>query len=223
MTKKYKLKEKPKTNILETISQAKLQIKYVPINSLLAAEYNPREATEDQVLQLKANMIKFGFVDPAIVNSSPKRKNVIIGGHFRLRVAKELGYKEVPVIFIRIDDIKKEKELNIRLNKNTGRFSTDILANNFEMAELMEWGFTAKELDLPAFKNLSGSGSTGKTEISGSADIKSHELKFKDGAEYDEFLQFLHQLKKMYDLEDEQQALLRFFRERLELTVDKNA
>jgi ParB-like chromosome segregation protein Spo0J len=44
--------------------------------------------------------------------------NVVIGGHFRLKVAKELGMMEVPVIYLDLN-IDREKELNLRLNQNT--------------------------------------------------------------------------------------------------------
>jgi len=59
---------------------------------------------------------------------------------------KELGYKEVPVIFLNIPDIDKEKELNIRLNKNTGEFDLELLSN-FSEAFLAGTGFTSEEID----------------------------------------------------------------------------
>jgi hypothetical protein len=39
-----------------------------------------------------------------------------------------------------------EKELNIRLNKNVGEWYYDSLANYFDVSELMEWGFSDKDL-----------------------------------------------------------------------------
>jgi hypothetical protein len=48
-------------------------------------------------------------------------------------------------------------ELNIRLNKNQGEFDYEILANQWEVGHLMNWGFTMKELeiDLPDLTNES--------------------------------------------------------------------
>ena len=40
-----------------------------------------------------------------------------------------MGIKKVPVVYISIPNIEKEKELNIRLNKNTGEFNWDLLAD----------------------------------------------------------------------------------------------
>ena len=102
----------------------KLNIKYVPTNLLRPSEYNPRLWNKEAINQLKQSIKKYGFVDPLLVNTSPNRKNILIGGHFRLSIAKELGIKEVPVVYLNIPDIEKEKELNIRLNKNIGEFSS---------------------------------------------------------------------------------------------------
>ena len=124
----------------------KLQVTQVDVKSLKLAEYNPRKWTDFQEQALKESIKKFGLVDPIIVNSAPKRKGTVIGGHFRLKVAKELGYKTVPVVYINIPDIKKEKELNIRLNKNTGEFDLELLAD-FDEDMLADIGFDNLELD----------------------------------------------------------------------------
>ncbi|MDD5618571.1 MAG: ParB N-terminal domain-containing protein [Candidatus Omnitrophica bacterium] len=96
------------------------QITQVKISELKPAEYNPREASEKEYHDLKASIEKFGIPAPLIVNSAPNRKNIIIGGHFRMRIAKDLGYKDVPVVYVNIPIIEDEKELNLRLNNNTG-------------------------------------------------------------------------------------------------------
>ncbi len=124
-----------------------LNIVYIPIEQLKFAEYNPRKANKNQWEQLKRSLEKFGFVDPVIVNSAPGRENIIIGGHFRVKVAKEMGIKEVPVVYVNIPDIEKEKELNLRLNKNIGEWDWDLLAN-FDIDFLKNVGFDNKELSL---------------------------------------------------------------------------
>lgn len=128
--------------------QHDLKIEYVPIDQLVFADYNPRKASQKEFDALKENIEKFGFVDPILVNSNESRKNVIIGGHFRVRVAKAIGMESVPAVFVDIADIEKEKELNVRLNKNTGSFDFEMLANVFEVADLTNWGFTLGELGM---------------------------------------------------------------------------
>jgi len=118
----------------------------VPIDELMPAEYNPRKHDEVATGQLKQSIRRFGLVDPIIVNSAPNRKNIIIGGHFRWEVAKELGYKTIPVVYVDIPNLEKEKELNLRLNKNTGEFDWDLLAK-FDESFLADIGFSNCELD----------------------------------------------------------------------------
>ena len=43
------------------------------INSLIEAEYNPRQLTEQQFEDLKTSIDKFGFVDPIIINKNKER------------------------------------------------------------------------------------------------------------------------------------------------------
>ena len=99
------------------MNNQKINIVEVPINELRASEYNPRKHSKEQADQLKESIKRFGLVDPVICNSAPDRKNVIIGGHFRVEVAKEMGMVNVPVVYVQIVDLSKEKELNLRLNK----------------------------------------------------------------------------------------------------------
>ena len=124
----------------------KLHIVQVKISALNPAPYNPRKWSEETTKQLTESIQRFGLVDPILVNSNTNRKNVVIGGHFRLHVAKQLGYKEVPVVYIDIPNIESEKELNIRLNKNLGEWDYELLAE-FDDTLLADIGFSSEELD----------------------------------------------------------------------------
>ena len=117
------------------------------IDSLIFAEYNPRQLTKDQYKHLKDSIDRFGLVDPIIVNKNKDRKNIIVGGHQRVKVAKDMDIKEVPVLEVDLT-YERERELNVRLNANTGEWDTDILANMFEIDELQDWGFDDIDLDL---------------------------------------------------------------------------
>lgn len=128
---------KPKTS-LKTVN--------VAADKLQPSDYNPRKWSEQAVNQLTESIKRFGLVDPIIVNSAPNRKNIIIGGHFRFEVAKKLGFTQMPVVYVNIPDLAKEKELNIRLNKNTGEFDWNLLTD-FDEAFLSDIGFSSEELD----------------------------------------------------------------------------
>lgn len=123
-----------------------LKIEYLPIGELKPAAYNPRKWDEHTTEQLTESIKRYGLVDPIIVNSAENRKNIVIGGHFRLHVAKGLGYKEIPAVYLNIPDIEKEKELNIRLNKNVGEWDMNLLTE-FDENFLSDLGFDSEELD----------------------------------------------------------------------------
>jgi len=123
-----------------------LKVTYVLVKDLIPAPYNPRRFPKEAREQLKKSIERFGLVDPIVVNNSPKRKNIIIGGNFRCAVAKEMGLEKVPVVFIDIPSLQKEKELNLRLNKNTGEFDLKLLAE-FDEAFLADTGWNSEELD----------------------------------------------------------------------------
>ena len=72
-----------------------MQIEKHNIAELKAAEYNPRKDLKPgdaEYEKLKRSIETFGYVEPVIWN---KRTGVVVGGHQRLKVMKDLGYTEV--------------------------------------------------------------------------------------------------------------------------------
>lgn len=127
-------------------SNTEKKVVFVKLEDLKPADYNPRYITEWDFDHIKHSLEKFGFVVPLIVNSSSERMNIIIGGHQRWLVARKMGIKELPVVYLDLS-LEKEKSLNVRLNKLGGRFDPDKLINHYDKDTLMDLGFTAKELD----------------------------------------------------------------------------
>lgn len=123
-----------------------MKIKTRKIADLIRAEYNPRELTKEQHDKLKDSLKRFGLVDPIIVNTHPERKDILVGGHQRMKVWEELGNETIPTVEVNLS-LDKEKELNVRLNKNTGQFDMDMLQEHFNTDDLIEWGFDADELN----------------------------------------------------------------------------
>lgn len=123
-----------------------LTIVQVPVSDLRFAEYNPRRHSKEQSDQLKESLKRFGCVDPIICNRATERMNVIIGGHFRAKMAAELSYTTIPVVYVDIPDLDREKELNIRLNKAVGEWDLELLAE-FDESFLADIGFSSEELD----------------------------------------------------------------------------
>jgi DNA modification methylase len=67
----------------------------VNIDKLVPYARNARTHSKEQVLQLRASLREFGFVNPVIVDKDYN----IIAGHGRILAAKEEGIAEVPCVF----------------------------------------------------------------------------------------------------------------------------
>ena len=95
----------------------KFKMEYRPINEIKPYKNNPRK-NDDAVQYVEASLREFDFTDPVIVDG----KGELIAGHTRLKAAKKLGLKELPVI-VR-DDLTEDqiKALRIAHNK-TGEFA----------------------------------------------------------------------------------------------------
>jgi DNA modification methylase len=113
------------------------------IADLIPAPYNPRQSTAKQEKHLKESLEKFGMVEPIIFN---KQTGYIVGGHFRVRELKKLGIKEIECVIVDLNEAD-EKELNIRLNANTGGWDWDTLANDWEVVDLEDWGLEIPQFD----------------------------------------------------------------------------
>ena len=122
-----------------------MKIVEVKIEELKPAEYNPRGLTEKEFDDLSKSISEFGMVEPIVVNENEKRKNIIIGGHQRYYICKKLGWERMPVVYVNLT-LEKEKELNLRLNKNLGHWDYDLLAK-FGEDDLLRVGFNSEELD----------------------------------------------------------------------------
>ena len=147
-----------------------MNIEKIEINKLKAATYNPRQISTKQYKDLKESINKFGLVDPIIVNKC----YTIIGGHQRYKICKDLDYKDIGCIILDLNK-EQERELNIRLNKNTGTFDMDILANEFDIDQLVDWGFKHIDLDVNIDKIVDEDNSATIT-IKEDDEIKAQEL-----------------------------------------------
>lgn len=127
-----------------------MEFKKLKIDALIPASYNPRKKLKPgdaEYEKIKNSITEFGYVDPIIVNSDM----TIIGGHQRWSVLKALGYDEVDCVVIKIDKTK-EKALNIALNKVTGEWNKELLADLIKDLQSLDYdvsmtGFEPPEID----------------------------------------------------------------------------
>ena len=73
-----------------------IQIERWPVERLIPFARNPRTHTDEQVAEIAASIVEFGWTNPILVGAD----GVIIAGHARLQAARKLGLSEVPVIVL---------------------------------------------------------------------------------------------------------------------------
>jgi 16S rRNA G966 N2-methylase RsmD len=119
-----------------TITMAK-RIELWPVDRLRPYERNARTHSVEQVAQIAASIVEFGFTNPILVDSS----DGIIAGHGRLSAAQELGLKTVPVVVLDHLSERQRKAYILADNQlalNAG-WDTDLLRG--ELQDLAELDF----------------------------------------------------------------------------------
>ena len=107
---------------------------------------NPRVLKDDKFKKLIKSIEEFPKMmelRPIVIDAD----NIVLGGNMRLKALKELKYKDIPDTWVKraADLTEKEKEqFIIKDNVGFGEWDWDILANEWENEELIEWG-----LDIP--------------------------------------------------------------------------
>lgn len=117
------------------------------IEDLIPYENNPRTHSEEQINQLVASMVEFGFTNPVLVD---QESHEIIAGHGRLMAARKLGLREIPVIALSHLNEAKRRKLIIADNQlalNAG-WDMELLAT--EISALNEMG---EDLDVLGFES----------------------------------------------------------------------
>ena len=120
------------------------------LSDLISWPRNPRQIKQDQAKRLNESLRDFG--QPDVLAIGPN--NEVYNGHQRLNVwAEQHGPDfEVDVRVSSRELSEKERErLTVLLHKGAaGEWDFDTLANEFDLDELLEWGFTPFELGMDA-------------------------------------------------------------------------
>ena len=114
------------------------------INNVKLNPNNPRLIKDDKFKKLVQSIKDF----PEMLNIRPIVVNqdmVILGGNMRYKACKEAGLKEIPIIITDLSE-DKQREFLIKDNTSGGEWDFEMLANEWDVEQLEEWG-----LDIPAF------------------------------------------------------------------------
>lgn len=116
----------------------RLNIEYVPVDSLRPNSYNPNRQSEHDFELLKSSMETDGITQPVIVQ---KGTSVIVDGEHRWRAARALGYTEIPVVFVEMDE-QQMKVSTLRHNRARGSEDIELTASilrDLEAVGAMAW------------------------------------------------------------------------------------
>lgn len=128
-----------------------MKIQTINISDIKEAFYNPRKVIEKgskTYNDLRGSLENFGCVEPLVVNDVNMR---LISGHQRMKVLKDMGETQVTVSLVHIEDEKREKALNISLNKIKGKWDekklSDVLKEIGDRFNIMDLGFEEREMN----------------------------------------------------------------------------
>jgi DNA modification methylase len=122
-----------------------MEIKNVKLSEVKSNPNNPRIIKDDKFTKLVKSIKEFPKmleIRPIVVNADM----IVLGGNMRLKACKEAGLKEVPVIFAQDLTEEEQKQFIIKDNVGFGEWDWDMIANEWDAAEIQEWG-----LDIPDF------------------------------------------------------------------------
>jgi hypothetical protein len=122
-----------------------MKTKKVKISEIKANPENPRVIRDDKFKQLVNSIKKFPKmleVRPIAVNSDM----VVLGGNMRLKACQDAGMKEVTIVVLDNFNEQEQKEFIIKDNVAFGEWDYELLANEWDVEKLDDWG-----LNVPVF------------------------------------------------------------------------
>ena len=128
-------------------------IRKVPVTDINPAEYNPRKDLkpgDPAYEKLKRSMTEFGYVEPIIWNEETGN---IVGGHQRYKVLVAEGHTEVECVIVKMSP-EREKALNVALNKVTGDWEFEALADLIKDLEAQDFDVTLTGFDAAEIEDL---------------------------------------------------------------------
>jgi DNA modification methylase len=121
-----------------------------PLERLIPYARNARTHDDDQVTQIAASIVEFGWTNPILVDSN----GTVVAGHGRLLAARKLGLDTVPVVILghltpaqRRAYVIADNKLAINAGWNEELLAAELHALNGESFDLALTGFSEDELD----------------------------------------------------------------------------
>jgi hypothetical protein len=122
-------------------------MKLVKLSEVKVNPNNPRLIKDDNFKKLVQSIKDFPEmldIRPIVVNQDM----IILGGNMRFKACKEAGLKEVPIIVADNLTEEQQREFLIKDNTSGGEWDFEMLANEWDVEQLSEWGLDVGGFDL---------------------------------------------------------------------------
>jgi len=119
----------------------------VDIRQVRSNPDNPRFIKGDKFEKLVKSIREFPQMlelRPIVVN----KDMIVLGGNMRLKACEEAGIDQVPIIFADNLTEEQQKEFIIKDNSSFGEWDWDILANEWDIDVLNDWGIDVPNFDV---------------------------------------------------------------------------
>jgi DNA modification methylase len=148
-------------------------VEHWPLDRLIPYARNSRTHADDQVAQIAASIVEFGWTNPILVDA----EGGIVAGHGRLLAARKLGLVTVPVVVLdhltpaqRRAYVIADNKLALNAGWNEELLAAELHALNGEGFDLALTGFPETELDalmapLDDEENTEGAGEDAADEM----------------------------------------------------------
>lgn len=123
-----------------------MHIQTTPTTEIRLNPNNPRVIKDEKFKKLVKSIQEFPQmleIRPIVVND----EMVVLGGNMRLKACIEAGLTEVPIIKASSLTPEQQNEFIIKDNVGFGEWEWDVLANEWDVDKLSEWG-----LDIPDYE-----------------------------------------------------------------------
>ena len=130
-----------------------MQSRLAKVSEIKSNPDNPRIIKNNKFYKLVNSIKQFPKMlelRPIVVND----KMVVLGGNMRLKACKEAGLREVPIVMAEDLTAEEQKEFIIKDNVNFGSWDAEMLANEWDLNKLLDWGLGATDLAIQEIEEL---------------------------------------------------------------------